>query len=219
MDIKVNGIIGRKLGMTQIFTDSGEWIPVTVVETIPGYVTQIKTKEITEPEIRQEQVVQLGFALPNKKKINKPILGFLKKIGLEKLQLNYFKEFKLISSMEEVKIGQKVDCSIFSEGEKVAVSGFSKGRGFAGVVKRWGFSGGPASHGSMFYRAPGSVGASAIPSRVLKGKRLPGHMGNVRVTVRGLTVRKVDVERNLLFVQGAVPGHTNAIVIVRKMEK
>lgn len=211
------GFLGKKIGMSQLFTESGEMIPVTVIEAGPGYVTQIKsaTKEGYD-------AIQLAFSYPKSKsvpKVNSPIKGIQKKAGLEKIPFNHFHEFKAISK-EPFTLGQKIVCSdIFKVGEKVDVAGTSKGKGFAGGVKRYHWKGGRASRGSMFHREPGSIGTSADPSRVLKGKTLPGHMGNERVTVPGLMVRKIDAERNLLFVQGSIPGANSGIIEIKRSVK
>jgi large subunit ribosomal protein L3 len=212
-----SGFLGKKIGMSQIFTDSGEMIPVTVIEAGPGYITQIKTgaKEGFE-------AVQLGFSYPQSKtvpKVNGPIKGILKKAGIDNLPINHFHEVRMTGT-DPVKLGQKITCvEIFKIGEKVDVAGTSKGKGFAGGVKRHNWKGGRASRGSMFHREPGSIGCSADPSRVLKGKTLPGHMGNERVSILGLTVRGIDSERNLILIQGSVPGCNSSIVEIKHSVK
>jgi large subunit ribosomal protein L3 len=212
-----SGFLGKKIGMSQIFTESGEMIPVTVIEAGPGYVTQIKS-------VAKEgfEAIQLGFSYPVSKsvpKVNTPIKGILKKAGVDSLPINCFHEVK-ITGKEQVKLGQKITCTdIFKVGEKVDVAGTSKGKGFAGGMKRHNWKGGRASRGSMFHREPGSIGTSADPSRVLKGKRLPGHMGDERVSVLGLIIRRVDVERNLLLIQGSVPGCNSSIVEIKHSVK
>jgi large subunit ribosomal protein L3 len=203
---KMSGIIGKKLGMTSIFGNDGEVIPVTVIEAGPCTVVDIKTAEKDG-----YQALQLGFGSVKEKKVNKPLAGHFKKNNLSpKRVLKEFKNF----NVSEFKIGDEIKCSIFSEGDIIKVSGKSKGKGFQGVVKRHGFGGiGMTTHGqSDRVRAPGSIGASSYPSRVFKGQRMAGRMGYENVTVRGLKVVKVDPERNLIFVKGAVPGAINSIV-------
>lgn len=203
---KMSGIIGKKLGMTSIFGNEGEVIPVTVIEAGPCTVVDIKTTEKDG-----YQALQLGFGSVKEKKVNKPLAGHFKKNNLSpKRVLKEFKNF----NVSEFKIGDEIKCSIFSEGDIIKVSGKSKGKGFQGVVKRHGFGGiGMTTHGqSDRVRAPGSIGASSYPSRVFKGQRMAGRMGYENVTVRGLKVVKVDPERNLIFVKGAVPGAINSIV-------
>ncbi|MCX7919473.1 MAG: 50S ribosomal protein L3 [bacterium] len=213
----LSGFLGKKIGMTQIFTETGEVVPVTVVEAGPGYVTQIK-----QVEKEGYNAVQLGFSYSQSKsvpKVNSAIKGILKKAGLTEIPINHFREFKLIGT-DSVKLGQKITCAeIFKVGEKVDVAGTSKGRGFAGGMKRHNWKGGRASRGSMFHREPGSIGTSADPSRVLKGKRLPGHMGVERVTIQGLTIRGVDAERNILLIQGSIPGWNSGIVEIKHTVK
>lgn len=203
---KMSGIIGKKLGMTSIFSKDGDVIPVTVIEAGPCTVVSIKTTEKDG-----YQALQLGFGNVKEKKVNKPLAGQFKKNNLSpKLVLKEFKNF----NVSEFKIGDEINCSIFNEGDTIKVKGKSKGKGFQGVVKRHGFGGiGMTTHGqSDRVRAPGSIGASSYPSRVFKGQRMAGRMGFDNVTVRGLKVVKVDTERNLLFVKGAVPGAINSIV-------
>jgi large subunit ribosomal protein L3 len=202
----VQGIIGRKLGMGQIFGENGKAEAVTAIEAGPCVVTQIKTaaKE-------GYNAAQLGFG--EAKRLNSPRRGHLKKLG----QFEYLREFR-VADTEGIKVGDKVDVGLFKEGDLIDVTGVSKGKGFAGVVKRHGFAGGPKTHGqSDRHRAPGSIGATTTPGRVLKGKRMAGHMGNSRVTVRHLEVYKADPERNLLLVKGAVPGARNGLVLVEKL--
>jgi large subunit ribosomal protein L3 len=204
------GIIGRKLGMTRLFTERGKVIPVTVIEAGPCYVTQVKTKERDGYD-----AVQLGFQEVKERSLNKPLLGHLKKAGVKALRvLREFRDFQL---EEPVSPGQEVRVDIFRVGDLVDVTGYSKGRGFAGVVKRHKFGGGPKTHGqSDRWRAPGSLGQSSFPSRVFKGLRMAGRMGNRRVTVKHLEVVKVDPENNLLVVKGAVPGATKGIVTIKR---
>lgn len=202
------GLIGRKLGMTQLFWDDGSRIPVTVIEAGPCFVIQKKTKEKDGYD-----AVQMGFDPAMEKRVTKPRQGHMKKAGQ-----GYFKVLRelRVDAPDRFEVGQELRSDLFEIGDHVDVIGTTKGRGFAGSVKRHKFRGGRGSHGSMFHRAPGSIGASAWPSRVFKGKRLPGHMGDARLTVRNLTVLGVQPERNLLIVHGAVPGHRNGIVFVRE---
>ncbi|MBX6772874.1 MAG: 50S ribosomal protein L3 [Chloroflexi bacterium] len=199
------GILGRKRGMTTIFSPDGRAIPVTVLEAGPCYVTQVRT-----PERDGYSAVQLGFE--EAKRLNKPERGHLKNLP----PLRHLREFR-IAPENAPPVGQKIDVGIFSVGERVDVIGTSKGRGFAGVVKRHHFRGGPKTHGqSDRHRAPGSIGATTSPGRVLKGTRMAGHMGARRVTVKNLRVVRADPERNLLLVEGAVPGPITGLVMIRK---
>ncbi len=205
----MKGILGKKVGMTQIFDDIGEVIPVTIIEAGPCYVTQIKTKEKDG-----YQAIQLGFG--ETKRLNKPERGHLPK-GVP--DLRYLREFR-IDDVSVYELGQKIDAGTFSVGELVDVTGTSKGKGFAGVMKRHGFRGGPATHGqSDRARAPGSIGATSTPGRVWKGLRMAGHMGTQRTTVQGLEVALVDPERNLLAIKGAVPGSRGGLVIIKSAVK
>lgn len=212
----MKGILGTKVGMTQIFDDQGEVIPVTVIEAGPCYVAQIKTVDRDG-----YTAVQLGFGEAKPKRLTKPQLQHLQKSGLPALQ--HLREFRMDAGdagQSGLKEGQKVTVDIFEAGEYVDVTGSSKGRGFAGVVKRYGFSGGPKTHGqSDRHRTPGSIGACTTPGRVFKGKRMPGRMGNDRVTAQGLKVVMVDPERNLLVVRGAVPGAKNGLLFIRQARK
>ena len=208
----VTGIIGRKVGMTQIFEDSGEAVPVTVIEAGPCPIVQLKTQEKDG-----YQAVQLGFGEQKESRINKPKRGHLDKAGVDSTYV--LREFR-VQSLDDVSIGNVVDASVFSEGERVDVTGTSKGRGFSGVVRRWNFSGGKKSHGGeQDLRRPGSIGASATPSRVFKGKRMAGRHGAKRHTVQNLFVVQADPERNLLVVKGAVPGPPNGLLLIRKAAK
>ena len=199
------GIIGRKLGMTQIFRDNGEAEAVTAIEAGPCIVAQVKT---TDKE--GYNAVQLGFG--QAKRIKSPQRGHLKELG----QFKYLQEFR-VGNTEANKVGEKVDVSLFKAGDLVDITGVSKGKGFAGVVKRHHFSGGPKTHGqSDRHRHPGSIGASASPGRVLKGTPMAGHMGNSQVTVRHLEVFEADPARNLLVVKGAVPGARNGLLLIKK---
>jgi large subunit ribosomal protein L3 len=201
----VQGIIGRKIGMGQVFSQDGKAEAVTAIEAGPCVVTQVKTRDK-----EGYNAAQLGFG--ESKKLNSPQKGHLKKLG----QFKYLQEFRLADT-KDIKVGDKIDASLFKEGDLVDISGVSKGKGFAGVVKRYHFAGGPKTHGqSDRHRAPGSIGATTSPGRVLKGKRMAGHMGNRRVTARHLQVYKTDPERNLLLVRGAVPGARNGLLLIKK---
>lgn len=205
----VEGIIGRKIGMTQIFDEEGNVIPVTIIKAGPCTVIQKKTKEKDGYE-----ALQLGLVEEKPKKHpKKPEIGHFKKSGSPVLKV--LREVKYKGPVE-IKEGDQILVDIFEVGEKVHVVGVSKGKGFQGVVKRHGFAGGGAAHGSMFHRAPGSIGASSFPSRVIKGMRMGGRMGGDRVTVRNLKVVQVDKENNLLIVKGAVPGANGGIVLIKK---
>jgi large subunit ribosomal protein L3 len=206
----VNGIIGKKLGMTQIFAPDGSVTPVTVIKAGPCVVVQRKTVSTDGYE-----AVQLGLVEDKSpKRTNKPMKGHFAKAGVPPTKV--LREFRLEDATIEVNVGDKVLVDQFTENDVVDVIGTSKGRGFAGFVKRHGFGGGRASHGSMFHRAPGSIGASAYPSRVIKGTRMAGHMGVEQKTVKNLRVMKVNSEENLLLVKGAIPGPTGAVVLIRK---
>jgi large subunit ribosomal protein L3 len=204
------GILGRKLGMSQLFTDEGERVSVTVIEAGPCAVTAVR-----EADRDGYRAVQLAFGETKERRLGKPRVGHLKRAGVAPLR--HLVEFRLADDDErELKIGDQLRVGdVFEKGQKVKVSGRSKGKGFQGTIRRHGFSRGPVSHGSHNVRAPGSIGASATPSRVIKGVRMPGQMGNSRVTQRGLEVVDVDGERNLLILKGAVPGAEGSIVEVR----
>jgi large subunit ribosomal protein L3 len=202
----VLGLIGKKLGTTQVFKDDGAIDGVTAIEAGPCFVTQIKTQANDG-----YNGVQLGFG--EVKRLNSPEKGHLKRAGR---QLKHLREFD-VDDLASIQIGQKVDVGIFKPGDKVNVVGISKGRGFAGVVKRHHFSGGPKTHGqSDRHRAPGSIGSGTWPGRILKGLRMAGHMGNRQVTVRRIEVVQADPDRNLLLVKGAVPGAVNGILLIKK---
>jgi large subunit ribosomal protein L3 len=205
----VTGLIGKKVGMTQLFTADGTVQPATVLKAGPCVVVQTKSVQTDGYES-----VQLGLVESKPTKENKPSQGHFKKAGVPATRIR--REVALKAGGEPVKAGDQVGVSIFADGERVDVIGTSRGKGFQGVVRRHHFAGGAASHGSMFHRAPGSIGASSYPSRVVKGMRMGGHMGNARVTVRNLKVVRVDPDNNLLLVEGSVPGGPNAIVIIRK---
>jgi large subunit ribosomal protein L3 len=203
-----NGLLGKKLGMTQIF-DQNRLTPVTVIEAGPCRVVTVKTKEHDGYE-----AVQLSFGEVKERKLSKAEMGHLKKNQVPASRV--LREFK---KEGELTAGQTVTVDVFKKGDWVDVIGVSKGKGFQGVVRRHNYSGGPESHGSMFHRHPGSIGASSFPSRVWKGKTLPGHMGSERVTVQRLKVVESRPDEHLLFVRGAVPGAANGIVVVRKSKK
>lgn len=205
----VNGLIGRKVGMTQLLQDDGTVVPVTVIQAGPCVVVQNKTVEKDGYE-----AVQLGFVeFVKPKRVNKPMTGHFKKTNTAPVRV--LRETRA-SGDKAPKAGDKILVDIFSANELVDIIGTSKGRGFAGLIKRHHFHGGRASHGSMFHRAPGSIGASAYPSRVVKGMRMAGHLGNSRVTVQNMRVARVDQENNLLFLRGAVPGPNGGYVLVEK---
>lgn len=203
----MKGIIGRKLGMTRIFNDKGESVPVTVIEAGPCPVVEVKTKDQ-----HGYDAIQIGFGPLRKKRVNKPMQGHFQKAGVEPTRI--LREIR-VDDASGFEVGSEIKADIFEVGEKVSVTGFSKGKGFQGVVKRWGFGGCGDSHGSKSHRKPGSIGQCATPSRVWKNKKMGGHAGNRRVTVRNLEVVRVDPERNVIAVKGAVPGHTKSYVIVR----
>jgi large subunit ribosomal protein L3 len=205
----VQGIIGRKVGMTQVYAEDGRAYPVTVIEAGPCVVVQRKSKDKDG-----YSAVQLGLVEGRKaKKVTKPMKGHFDKAGLPPCRV--LREFR-VADGAEVKVGDKVSVDLFAAGDRISVSGTSRGLGFQGVVKRHHFRGGAATHGSMFHRAPGSIGASAFPSRVLPGMKAAGHMGADRVTVRNLQVVRVDAGNNLLVVRGSVPGAGGSIVVIRK---
>lgn len=209
----VNGILGVKMGMTQLFGKDGAAIPVTVIKAGPCVVVQKKTASHDGYDAVQLGLVE--FVAGGRAK--KPMAGHFKKANVSPVK--FVKEFRLKDSVEETKVGSKVLVDQFSTSDEVDVTGVSKGKGFAGVVKRHHFRGGAASHGSMFHRAPGSIGASAFPSRVLKGMRAAGHMGQERVTTRNLSVVRVDSENHLLMVKGAVPGANGSYLMITKNAK
>ncbi|MBM4120244.1 MAG: 50S ribosomal protein L3 [Nitrospira sp.] len=204
-----NGLLGKKLGMTQVFDEDGRLIPVTVIEAGPCRVSQVKTKERDGYES-----VQLAFGETKERKIGKAVTGHLKKAQAPASR--WIKEFK---KLNDVQVGQTVKADVFQKGEWVDVEGVSKGKGFQGVMKRHNYRGGPETHGHMFHRAPGSIGSSSFPSRVWRGKSLPGHMGSVKVTVQRLQVVEARPDENLLFVSGAVPGARGGLLVVRKSKK
>jgi large subunit ribosomal protein L3 len=205
----VNGIIGRKVGMTQIFDADGTVHPATVIKAGPCVVVQAKTKQADGYES-----VQLGLVEERPAKVGKPLAGHYKKAGVPPTRVR--REVNLVAGADVPKIGDQVLASIFATGERVDVIGDSRGKGFQGVVKRHHFAGGAATHGSMFHRAPGSIGASSFPSRVIKGMRGAGRMGGGRTTIHNLKVLRIDLDNNLLIVEGGIPGAPTAYVIIRK---
>lgn len=208
----MKGILGKKIGMTQIFTDTGELIPVTVIEATPSVVVQKKNVENDGYD-----ALQLGFLEKKLTKVNKPLQGHFKKASDKAFY--YLREISF-DNIDQYQVGQEIRAAeLFKEGDIVDVVGTSKGKGFQGVMKRHNFKGGRATHGSMFHRAPGSAGSSAYPSRVWKGKRYPGHLGNERVTVQNLKIVKIIEDKNLILIKGAVPGAVNSLVIIKDAKK
>ena len=204
-------IIGKKIGMTQIFDETGKVIPVTVIEAGPCVVAQVKTVETDGYD-----AIQLGFGDVKESKVNKPVKGhFAKsKLALKK----HLREFRM-DSVEDVKVGDELKADVFAKGDKVDIQGTSKGKGFQGVIKRHGQSRGPMGHGSMYHRRPGSMGSTSTPGRVYKGKNLPGHMGVETVTVQNLEVIRVDLDKNVILVKGSVPGNKGAILKIKDSVK
>jgi len=204
------GIIGRKLGMTQIFSDAGAAVPVTVIEAGPCPVTQIRNGDADG-----YNALQLGFDARKQTRTPRAALGHAQKAGLDYAPRT-LQEFR-VESVDGYALGQELKVDQFEAGDKIKVTGTTKGRGFQGVVKRHGFSGRPASHGHPKKRNPGSIGPGTNPSRVIKGRKMPGQMGASQQTVRNLRVERIDTERNLIYVRGAVPGSRNSLVFIRKM--
>jgi large subunit ribosomal protein L3 len=204
-------IIGRKIGMTQVFAEDGAAVPVTVVEVEPSVVIQKKTVEKDGYD-----AIQLGYGRVKQNKVTKPLLGHF-----DKANKGYFRILKEMrsDSIEEYEMGQEVTVDLFNIGDSVDITGTTKGKGFAGVIKRHGFGGGKATHGSMHHRAPGSIGASAYPSRVFKGKKLPGQMGNKQKTVKNLLIWGVRSEMNVMLIKGAVPGARNGYLFIKQSAK
>ena len=203
----IRGILGKKVGMTQIFDIEGNIIPVTVVEAGPCTILGVK---------ENPSKVILGYAPVKETRLNNPQVGFFKKAGVSPLK--HIKEFTSTDN-KELKVGQEIKADFFKAGDFVDVTGTSIGKGFQGGMKRWNWSGGPAAHGSMHHRRVGSIGASSDPSRVYKGTHMPGHMGMDTVTVQNLRVVRVDAENNIILVKGAVPGHKNTVVMINKSKK
>ena len=204
-------IIGKKLGMTQIFDEKGNVVPVTVIEAGPCVVAQVKTVETDG-----YNSIQLGYGEVKAKHINKPEAGHFAKSKLENKK--HLREFRL-EDISNFKVGDEVKADIFATGEKVDIQGTSKGKGFQGVIKRHGQHRGPMGHGSMYHRRPGSMGATSTPGRVFKGKKLPGHMGSVTVTIQNLDVVAVDMDKNVILVKGSVPGAKGAILKIKSAVK
>ena len=202
----IDGLLGKKIGMIQVFDEGRRLVPVTVIEVGPCGVVQLKGKSSDGYD-----GVQVGFGEVPERKLNRPSLGHLRKAGSRNWR--HLREFAVTG---EVEVGALISVEMFSKGDSVNVRGVSKGKGFQGVIKRHNYAGGPASHGSMFHRAPGSVGQASYPSRVFKNKALPGQMGNKYITVKGLRVVGVRSEENVLLVSGSIPGPIGGIVIVRK---
>jgi large subunit ribosomal protein L3 len=209
----VDGIIGIKLGMTQIFAEDGNLVGCTVLQAGPCVVVQRRTKEKDGYDAAQLGLVE--FVKPQR--VNKALTGHFKKSNVAPMKV--LREVRIQESKDETKVGDRVLVENFKAGELVDVSGVSKGRGFAGGVKRWHYAGGDATHGSMFHRAPGGIGGSSFPSRVWKNQHFPGHMGNVRVTAKNLKVIKVDTDENLLLVRGSVPGPSGQYIFICKAKK
>ena len=206
----MKGILGKKIGMTQIFTEVGAVVPVTVVEAGPVVITQIKTVEKDG-----YNAVQVGFGDVKEKSLNKPQKGHLAAANTLKKHL---KEFR-VDSVEGFTVGQEIKADLFAAGEMIDVTGISKGKGFQGPIKRHGQSRGPESHGSRYHRRPGSMGACSFPGRVFKNKKLAGHMGSVKVTVQNLEVVRIDAEKNLILVKGAIPGAKGSVVTIKEAVK
>lgn len=205
----MSGIIGKKVGMTRIFTDDGEAVPVTVLEAGPCPILQVKTEDRDG-----YRAIQVGYGQKKEKRASRAELGHAEKAGVEAAP-RILREFPLDED-EEYEAGQEVTVETFEPGQKVRVTGTSKGRGFTGVVKRHGFSGRPATHGHPMSRNPGSIGPGTDPSRVIKGRKMPGQHGSKRTTIRNLEVVRVDPEKNLLFIKGGVPGARNSYVLIQK---
>ena len=209
----VDGIIGIKLGMTQVFAEDGNLVGCTVLQAGPCVVVQRRTKERDGYEAAQLGLVE--FVKP--RRVNKALTGHFKKANVAPVKV--LKEVRIAESKDETKVGDRVLVENFKAGELVDVTGVSKGRGFAGGVKRWHYAGGDATHGSMFHRAPGGIGGSSFPSRVWMNQHFPGHLGNVRVTAKNLKVIKVDTDENLLLVRGSVPGPSGTYIFIHKAKK
>jgi len=206
----MTSLIGKKIGVTRLFDETGKNVVVTVLEAGPCYVTEVRTRAK-----HGYDAVQLGFEAKRDKLVTKPLQGHFKRAGVKALRI--LKEFRISNPEASFKLGDELKADIFAIGDKVSVTGVSKGKGFAGGVKRHGFGGGPKSHGqSDRHRAPGSIGQSSYPSRVFKGTKMAGRMGGKKVTVKNLKVVKVDAEKNLLLVKGAVPGHVKSYVFIKK---
>jgi large subunit ribosomal protein L3 len=209
----VNGILGIKLGMTQVFAEDGKVVPCTVLQAGPCVVVQRRSKDKDGYEAVQLGLVE--FVKPHR--VNRPQTGHFKKADVAPVK--FLREVRLTAAGDETKVGDRVLVEHFQPGEYVDVTGISKGRGFAGGVKRWHYRGGDKTHGSMFHRAPGSIGASSFPSRVWPNQHMPGHLGHDRVTAKNLRVVKIDAEENLMLVRGAVPGPNGTYIVIRRTKK
>lgn len=209
----IKGLIGKKIGMTQIYKD-GRAIPVTVIQAGPCYILEVKT-----PQTHGYSAIKIGYGEVKEKKVKKPVMGMFSRLKMKPLR--YIKEIKIEKPevLEKYSIGQELKVNIFKVGEYVDITGNSKGKGFMGGVKRWGWHIGPRSHGSKSHRAIGSVGASSDPSRVWKGLHMAGHEGNEKITVQNLEIVDIDVDKNLLVIKGCVPGAINSILIIRSAKK
>ena len=205
------GLIGKKIGMTQIFNEEGKVIPVTVIEAGPCVVSQVKTEETDG-----YNSIQLGFGAIKESKVNKPERGHFTKANIAPAR--YLREFR-VDSIEDVKVGDELKADIFMAGDKIDIQGTSKGKGFQGVIKRHGQHRGPMGHGSMYHRRPGSMGSTSTPGRVFKGKKLPGHMWAETVTIQNLEVIKVDLDKNIILVKGSVPGAKGSILKIKSSVK
>ena len=205
------GLIGKKIGLTQIFNEEGKVIPVTVIEAGPCVVSQVKTEETDG-----YNSIQLGFGAIKESKVNKPERGHFTKANIAPAR--YLREFR-VDSIEDVKVGDELKADIFMAGDKIDIQGTSKGKGFQGVIKRHGQHRGPMGHGSMYHRRPGSMGSTSTPGRVFKGKKLPGHMGAETVTIQNLEVIKVDLDKNIILVKGSVPGAKGSILKIKSSVK
>ncbi|WP_408955502.1 50S ribosomal protein L3 [Natroniella sp. ANB-PHB2] len=207
----MKGILGKKVGMTQVFNEEGEVVPVTVVQAGPCAIVQKKSEDVDG-----YNSVQLGFEDVKETRVNKPLKGHFEKYGINPKK--YVKEFR-IAGAKELEPGDEVTVDVFSAGDKVDVTGTSKGKGFAGTVKRWNFRTGPKTHGSRNYRLPGAIGAGSDPARVFKGKKMPGRMGREKVTIQNLDIVKVDSEKNLLLIKGAIPGPKKGLLTIKETVK
>jgi len=205
----MTGLIGKKLGMSQVFADDGKVIPVTLIQAGPCPIVQIKTKDCDG-----YRAIQIGYG--KKKRLTKAILNHIKKANLESVER--LAEIQ-VDNPDKYKVGNLLDVSLFTVGDKVKVTGLTKGRGFSGGMKRWGWSGGPETHGSMSHRRTGSASSGSSPGRIWKNKTMPGHYGNEKVTVKNLSVVKIEKEKNIIYVKGAVPGSKSGILIITKEEK
>ena len=204
----IQGILGKKLGMTQVFGVDGRRISVTVIEAGPCVVTQKKSVASDG-----YNAFQLGFGAQKTQRLNRPMMGHLKKVGQGAFSV--LREVPA-EDVDTLELGAEVKCDIFAAGDIIDVTGISKGKGFQGVIKRWGFSGGRSTHGSMFHRGPGAIGGSAWPSKVFKGKKMAGQMGNARVTTQNLMVVDVRPDENIILIKGAIPGPKNSVVTIRR---